>query len=69
MISKSFPFATGDIVILDVNFENQIIKFKNKNSQNEPISLTFDIPENDEIVFCVNMGSVGEKVEILDDWD
>ncbi|CAD8056824.1 unnamed protein product [Paramecium primaurelia] len=69
MVSKQFPFGTGDIIIIDVNLENKIVKFKNKNSLNEPISLAFDIPENDEIVFCVNLGSAGERVEILDDWE
>ncbi|CAD8062816.1 unnamed protein product [Paramecium sonneborni] len=69
MVSKSLKFGVGDIVILDLNLENKILKFKNKSSQNEPISLTFDIPENDEIHFCVNMCGVGEKVEILDDWE
>lgn len=25
MISKSFPFGTGDIIIIDVNLENKVI--------------------------------------------
>ncbi|CAD8050421.1 unnamed protein product [Paramecium primaurelia] len=69
MVQKSFTFTTGDIIIVEINLENKILKFtcKNKPNDNQATILTFDNPDNDDIHFCINMCSSGEKVEILDD--
>ncbi|CAD8057396.1 unnamed protein product [Paramecium primaurelia] len=69
MVQKSFTFTTGDIIIVEVNLENKTLKFtcKNKPIDTQAITLTFDNPDNDDIHFCINMCSSGEKVEILDD--
>ncbi|CAD8151192.1 unnamed protein product [Paramecium octaurelia] len=71
MVQKSFTFTTGDIIIVDVSLENKTLKFtcKNKPNDTQAIVLTFDNPDNDDIHFCINMCSSGEKVEILDDWE
>ncbi|CAD8132561.1 unnamed protein product [Paramecium octaurelia] len=69
MVQKSFTFTTGDIIIVDVSLENKTLKFTCKNKRNDTQVLTFDPPYNDDIHFCINMCSSGEKVEILDDWE
>ncbi|CAD8185112.1 unnamed protein product [Paramecium octaurelia] len=62
-ILKSFFFTKDDIIIVDVNLEIKTLKFTCKNKPNATQVLTFDPTYNDDIHFCINMCSSGEKVE------
>ncbi|CAD8214369.1 unnamed protein product [Paramecium octaurelia] len=42
---------------------------KNKPNDTQAIVWTFDTPNNDDIHFCINMLSSGNRVEIRDNWE
>ncbi|EGR33160.1 hypothetical protein IMG5_060530 [Ichthyophthirius multifiliis] len=62
--SKSFSFATGDIIYGEFDPINKVVKFvKNKTLEN--YTLEIDLKLGDEIAPCVNLCSINDEVEII----